>query len=82
MPLFMFVGGWSASISFRNRFGSMQTEAAARWPDGRKFLKKARRLLLPFCLWGVVMYFMRPNYALMPAMDYIVLLFRNADNGL
>lgn len=83
MPLFMFAGGWAASIRFRNRFTSAQTDTAtelARLPE--VLLKKAIRLLLPFCSSGAVMYFTRPNYALMPAVDYMVLLFRNADNGL
>ncbi|MBV5327768.1 MAG: acyltransferase family protein, partial [Chlorobium sp.] len=83
MPLFMFVGGWAASISFRDRFGSVQADAATELTRSAEvILKMARRLLLPFCSWGAVMYFTRPNYALVPAMDYMVLLFRYADNGL
>ncbi|MBS1227010.1 MAG: hypothetical protein H6R17_287 [Proteobacteria bacterium] len=83
MPLFMFVSGWAASIGFRKQHALVQADAVLELDRAsRTLFKKARRLLLPFCSWGAVMYFSRPSYAVMPAVDYMVLLFRNADNGL
>jgi fucose 4-O-acetylase-like acetyltransferase len=77
MPMFLFVAGMTASVSFSQRLNTELT----LWPYVSETWSRALRLLVPFVTWGTIPYFLGHPEGYNPA-TWILHVFQRPDSGL